>query len=80
MRYFIDIYDSNKNKLKMEVVMKFNLEGYRDNYLIYKEINEDNYFIAKYIGENMVDLDTDLTKSEIELAEKLLERFLSDET
>ena len=78
MKNYIDIYDSNKNILKMEVIMTFNLKGYSDNYLIYKD--DRKYYIAKYSGENVVNLNTDLSDGEIKLAEKILERFLKNES
>ena len=80
MKSYIDIYDSNRNILKMEVVLKFNLDGYNDNYLIYKELNEDKYYIAKYNGENIVNLNTNLSINEIKLSEKILEGVLKNET
>lgn len=62
----------------MEVVFTFKLEGYSYNYLIYK--NENNYYIAKYEGENKVKLNTDFTEKEKKLAEAILEGVVASET
>ncbi len=78
MKDYIYIYDDNNNKLKMEVVLKFNIDGYKYNYIIYKD--EKDYFVAKYVGGNIVDLNTDLSKREIKFCEKMLERFIKNET
>lgn len=78
MKDYIYIYDSNNNKLKMEVVLKFNIDGYKSNYIIYRD-NKD-YFVAKYIGDNIVDLDTDLSETEIKFCKKMLERFMKNGT
>lgn len=78
MKDYIYIYDSNNNKLKMEVVLKFNIDGYNSNYIIYKDSKD--YFVAKYVGDNIVDLDTNLSEKEIKFCEEMLERFMKNET
>lgn len=78
MKDYIYIYDDNNNKLKMEVVLKFNIDGYKYNYIIYKD--DKDYFVAKYVGNNIVNLDTNLSKREIKFCEKMLERFMKNET
>ncbi len=78
MKDYIYIYDDNNNKLKMEVVLKFNIDGYKYNYIIYKD--DKDYFVAKYIGDSIVDLDTNLSKREIMFCENMLERFIKNET
>lgn len=68
MRDYIDVYDENGQIKKMEVVTIFRLDGYDFNYIIYKEIDNSHYYIAKYRGEEIVDLDTNLSNKELELA------------
>ena len=68
MRDYIDVYDENGQIKKMEVVTIFRLDGYDFNYIIYKEIDNSHYYIAKYMGEDIVDLDTNLSDKELKLA------------
>jgi len=78
MKDYIDVYTDNGVE-KMEVVLIFNLEGYKYNYIIYRTLDNEHYYIGKYIGENIVDLDTNLSENEMLLAEKILEGVLDNE-
>lgn len=76
MRDYIDVYDENGQIKKMEVVTIFRLDGYDFNYIIYKEIDNSHYYIAKYMGEEIVDLDTNLSDKELELANLLFKEVI----
>lgn len=78
MKDFIDVYDEDGKVEKMELVLKFNLKGYSWNYIIYRDLEEKNYYIAKYNGENMVDLDTNLSDKELELAELIFKKVVDE--
>ncbi len=78
MKDFIDIYDEDGKVEKMELVLKFNLKGYSHNYIIYRDLEKKHYYIAKYNGENMVDLDTNLSDKELELAELIFKKVVDE--
>lgn len=79
MKDYIDVYDDNGNKEQMEVICTFNLEGYDYTYIIYKTLDSSHYYIGKYKGENLVDIDTNLSEKEYNLAEKILEGVLNND-
>lgn len=68
MKDLIDITDKQGNTRKVELITKFNLEGYNYNYIIYKERDGTHNYIARYQGEDIVKLDTNLSDLELELA------------
>ena len=76
MKDYIDIYDKDGNIEKMEAVTIFKLEGYEFNYIIYRTLDQKHYYIAKYIGDDMVELNTDLNEEEMKLANKILESII----
>ena len=76
MKDYIEITDQFNNKRTVEVVTTSKLKQYNSNYIIYKELDIDSYFIAKYRGEDVVDLDTNLTQEELSLIEKIFEGVL----
>ena len=67
---FIEIYDENDNKKKMEVVCTFRLKGYNYNYMIYKEIDNSHYYLGKYSDDNF-NLSTDFDENELKEANKV---------
>lgn len=71
----IYIYDSNNKRLEMEVVTIFKFANNIFNYVIYTGINHDNYYVAKYVYE-IDELNTDLSESELNLCNKILEGVL----
>ena len=71
MKDLIEITDKNNNKRKVELITKFKLEGYEYNYIIYREIDKSHTYIAKYEGDEIVKLNTDLSKQELALAEMI---------
>lgn len=77
MRDYIDIYNEDGTIEKMEAVTIFNLEGYDYNYIIYRTLDAKHYFVAKYIGDEIVDLDTNLSTEEMNLANKILESIIN---
>ena len=73
MKDYIEIIDDDGKEETYELVSTFNIEGYSSNYVVYKNIDSDKYYLAKYNGMNMSELDTDLSDEEIKLARALFE-------
>lgn len=68
MKDLIEITDKSGNKRQVELITKFELDGYDYNYIIYRELDGSHNYVARYKGENVVNLDTNLSKLELELA------------
>lgn len=73
MKDYIKILDKNNIERLAEIVVIFNLEGYDFNYIIYKELDNSHTYIARYQGEDLVDLDTNLSEEELRLANIIYE-------
>lgn len=69
MQDLIEITDKNNEKRMVEVVTTFKLDGYDYNYIIYRELDKSHNYLARYKGDNIVNLDTNLSPLELELAE-----------
>ena len=76
MKDIIEVFDENSNKKQMEVVTTFTLEEFDYNYIIYRELDGSHYYVAKYKGENMVDLNTNLSKEELILCNKVFKEVI----
>ena len=76
MKDYIEIINKDNSKTKMEIVSIFKLDNYSSDYIIYKELDGSHYYIAKYQGDNIVDLDTDFSVKEMELAKILLNEII----
>lgn len=70
---YIEIIDDEGREETYELVSTFRLEGYSSNYVVYKNIDNDKYYIGKYNGLNISDLDTNLTREEIDLVKGIFE-------
>jgi uncharacterized protein YrzB (UPF0473 family) len=68
MKDLINITDKQGNTRQVELITKFTLEGYKYNYIIYRELDGSHNYIARYQGEEIVELDTNLSNLELELA------------
>ena len=69
MQDLIEITDKNNEKRMVEVETTFKLDGYDYNYIIYRELDKSHNYLARYKGDNIVNLDTNLSPLELELAE-----------
>lgn len=78
MKDYIYVYDENNSKIKMEVVTIFNIDKYDFNYIIYKEIDNSKYYIAKYKGENIVDLNNNLSEDEMKFANSIFKGVMKN--
>lgn len=67
----IEITNSKNEIRKVEVVLLFDLDNREEHYIIYKELDGSHYYLAKYQGEDIVNLDTNLSKEEYALAEEI---------
>ncbi len=48
------------------------------NYIIYKSLDNKEYYTGKYIGNDIVDLNTDLSEDEKVYAEGILNGLVGD--
>lgn len=71
----ITINDKEKGRVEMEIVMTY--ENDNNKYVIYKEVNLPEYYIAKYKTDTSI-LDTNLTDEEIAFGEKVLEGAINE--
>lgn len=71
-----EIYDSKGKILKMELVFSFEFNGIK--YIIYKEINSEQLYAAKFIKNINEDFDSNLTKEELEMCNKVYEELRND--
>ena len=71
MNDYIEIIDDDGNEESYELISTFRLEGYPSNYILYKEMEGSKYYVAKYSGEDISSLDTNLSDEEIALAKSL---------
>lgn len=72
---YIYVINEKNEKEKMEVVSIYTLPNSSYNYIIYKSLKEREYYIAKYKGENITDLNTDLTEEELKCANDFINRL-----
>lgn len=68
MKDLIEITDKLGKTRQVELITKFELEGFDYNYIIYRELDGSHNYVARYRGENIVNLDTNLSSLELELA------------
>lgn len=73
MKDYIDIMTGGMNKQRMEIVTIFKLEGFPFKYMIYCTLNKEHYYLAKFKGEDIVDLNTDFSDREYKLCKKIFE-------
>lgn len=69
MKDLITITDKFGVSRQVELITKFNLNGYDYNYIIYRELDKSHNYIAKYQGEEIVSIDTNISEEELKLAE-----------
>ena len=80
-RDFIYIYDKDGKKIKMELVFAMNSEDGESQYIVYKEIDKivPVYMAKIKLSDGIIDLDTDLTKEEKSLVEKMFKEKIIGE-
>lgn len=74
---YIELEDNNGNKIEVEVVSIFKLDGYSDNYMIYCDKEKEHYYVAKFKDDNKEDLDTDLSNEEYTLVNNVFKEVIS---
>ena len=73
----IEVINKNGQIKNMEVVSIFDISNSEYHYIIYKsDLNE--YFVGKYIGENVVDLITDFNEEESKIVENIFNRLVGE--
>lgn len=75
----IDIYEKDGTKKIMEIVTVFNIAEYESNYIIYRELDKTKTYIAKYKGDKLINLDTNLTEKELNICNEMFERIEQNE-
>ena len=73
---YIEIEDNNGNKIEMQVVTIFKLDGYSSNYMIYSDKEKKHYYVAKF-NDNNTDLDTNLSDKEYELCDSVFKEVIN---
>ena len=72
-----NIYDKNGKKKQMQAITIYSIEKTGYNYIIYKELKKEKYYVAKFKGETTVELNTQLDKRETEYANAVLNKIIT---
>ncbi len=75
---YIYITKEDNTTEKMEVVTIFNISNSDYNYIIYKSINNTDYYVGKYVGNDICNLETDFTDSEMNYANGVFEALVGE--
>ena len=75
---YIEITNDKNKTRKVEVVALFDLEGWKSHYIIYKELDNSHYYLAKYQGEEIINLDTNITKEEYDRANAIFKGVMKE--
>lgn len=73
---YIYITDENNNKLKMELVTTFELKNFEYKYIIYKELDNSHYYLAKY-KDDLEELNTNFSEKEYEMCNLIFKEVTS---
>ena len=77
MDYIFITKDDNTIE-KMEAVTIFNISNSEYNYIIYKSLENNNYYVGKYMGTDICNLDTDLTDKEMKYANGVFDALVGE--
>lgn len=72
----IDIYDFKGNIITMELVLSFKINNI--NYIVYKELNNNNMYAAKFIKNINEDFDSNLSSGELEMVNRVYKEMQND--
>ena len=72
----IDIYDSEGKVITMELVFSFKVNDI--NYIVYKELDNDDMYAAKFVRDINEDFDSNLSVEELELVNKVYKEMQND--
>lgn len=72
---YIYVYDDNNNKIKMEVVIVFDISDSKYHYIIYRSLDKEHTYYGKYLGDSITDLITDLTEKEMLIVNTIYEEL-----
>ena len=76
MKDYIEVYDEQGKIEIMESVCTFKLKDYNSNYIIYCELDKSHYYLGKYDGEEIANLNTDFTEDEFNQAFKIFKEIV----
>lgn len=72
-----NIYGQNGRIYQMQAITIYSIEKTGYNYIIYKELKKEKYYVAKFKGETTVELNTQLDKRETEYANTVLNKIIT---
>ncbi|MBQ6687205.1 MAG: DUF1292 domain-containing protein [Bacilli bacterium] len=72
----INIYDADGNKTLMELILSFTSNGY--NYIVYKDLNNNKMYAAKFKKSISEDFDANLSAEELEMVNRIYEELNND--
>ena len=74
---YIEITDEDGNVLEKELVTIFKINSSDNSYVIYRD--PEQFYIAKFLGTDIHNLDTDLSKEELTQCKlKIKEAFINE--
>ncbi len=76
MKDNIKVTNSNEERFQYEVVTIYTVKDAKYNYIIYKDEDNEHFYIAKFTGRKKVDLITALRESEIKVGNIILKEIL----
>lgn len=72
------ILNDKNETLTMEIINVFEINGYPYHYIIYTELDHSHYYLAKYTGENIVDLITEFDDAEFAMANEVFNKVVAE--
>lgn len=75
----IFIIDDDGNRKPMEAVSIYEMPNSSFHYVIYRSFDYQNYYVGKYLGEDIVDLNTELSVEEMKIADEILKGVMGKE-
>lgn len=70
------VTDDKGNKLQMEAVVMYSIKLTGFNYIIYRDIDQSNYYVAKFKDDDVQTMITDLDEKEYSYAKIVLDEVM----
>ncbi|MCR5186530.1 MAG: hypothetical protein K6D97_05395 [Clostridia bacterium] len=70
------VTDDKGNKLQMEAVVMYSIKLTGFNYIIYRDIDQSNYYVAKFKDDDVQTMITDLDEKEYSYAKIVLNEVM----
>lgn len=78
MKDYVYIYNENGEEIKMEAILAFKMEDSGEQYLLYKEEDNNSEIYVAKVKSHTNELDTNLTDEEKHMAKEVLEQQLKE--